>query len=276
MKRYPWFPQYAGDLRGNWRLMRCSLSAQGLFFALQLLAHDGFGRIVFHGVLSRDSLIAEIAAATWGKSIAEIAAALDELIDAGVVTIAGNTITIPCMADEYEYREKCRVGGEKGAQIKREKYGSATLEGTHEGTLKATRQVQHSRSDHNRAEKNGLTPETLLALFNEHRGGLKKAIRLSPSRSKAARAAIRLHPDAQYWIDAVKRAARSEYLPGADWFKGFDHLLKEDFLVALDEGQHDKKFGTSSTSRASTASTGRVVPGIAETAEASARRWGNG
>ncbi len=243
MKRMPWFPQYANDRLADWRLRGCALASHGLFFNIQLLAHEHSGRLPLPGVLSREGMIAELVRAT-GKPEPEIAAAVDELLGAGALEWNAPELMVPCMTREYDRRAKASEAGHSGVARRLALAKGASQKGTLKGSHKGTHQLEQNRAEQNRAESTaGLTPDALLALYNELRGKLRKATALTPRRRKLAQAAILRHPEADFWREAIQRAARSTYLPSAGWWH-FGKLLDEDTLVRLGEGGYDQKFSS--------------------------------
>jgi hypothetical protein len=93
---------------------------------------------------------------------------------------------------------------------------------------------------------------------------LKKAIGLSPERTRQALAAIKRHPGADFWRNAVQHAARAEYCLRGGWFN-FNKLVDEDTLVKLLEGAYDKVYSANDATTPSAPVPGPRTPSSAET-----------
>ena len=84
----------------------------------------------------------------------------------------------------------------------------------------------------------------LAEIWNENCGGLPRVKKTNASRNKKAQAKLREEPNEQYWIDIVKRMARSEFINGKNdrsWRATFDFILQSDAHLKVFEGKYDNK-----------------------------------
>lgn len=87
------------------------------------------------------------------------------------------------------------------------------------------------------------SPSDLLAVWNEHRGALPEAQKLTPDRSRAATARLCESPDLTWWAAAVRRMASSAFCRGEvgrqGWRADFDFLIRPGSAVKVHEGKYD-------------------------------------
>lgn len=114
MKR-PAFQFYPADWRKDAALQSCSLAAQGLWVNMLCIAHecDPYGHLVINGKPMNAAQIGRLV----GVGPGECGSLLDELLDAGVVSMAddGAFFSRRMVRDE-EIRNRRAAGGEKGAE----------------------------------------------------------------------------------------------------------------------------------------------------------------
>lgn len=89
----------------------------------------------------------------------------------------------------------------------------------------------------------------LLAIWNANRGSLAEG-RLTPGRRKQIAVRTKDHPDSLYWVEVVKRLARSSFATGksdSGWRADFGWLIKNDENhVKVSEGKYDDRTVSSS------------------------------
>lgn len=99
-------------------------------------------------------------------------------------------------------------------------------------------------------------PISLMAVWNEHRGELAEATRLTADRERHAKARLREHPDLSWWAPVVKRMASSAFCRGevSDrvWRADFDFLLKPGTAEKVLEGKYDGRAGLKRNERVTT------------------------
>jgi hypothetical protein len=96
----------------------------------------------------------------------------------------------------------------------------------------------------------GLTPADLMELWNKVASPrLARVSKLTPSRTKTAKARIKENPDPAYWLSAVEKINKTPFLLGIAqargpesrvWRADFEWFLRPDSLVKLFEGKYDR------------------------------------
>ena len=129
-----------------------------------------------------------------------------------------------------------------------------------------TQSVRQRREEENREEENrknyivdfdekktnnpvnlsddNLTPDSLVKIWNENSGTLPKVKALSDKRRRLCKVRINECPDANYWVDVVKKISQSNFCNGqskAGWIASFDWILQADVHLKVSEGRYDNK-----------------------------------
>ena len=81
--------------------------------------------------------------------------------------------------------------------------------------------------------------EILYDLWNQHRGKLPKAQKLTPSRIKKAEKRMIEEPSLENWVQVITALARSDFYCGknkGEWKANFDYLIKPDTFMKVLEG----------------------------------------
>lgn len=89
----------------------------------------------------------------------------------------------------------------------------------------------------------GVTPRDLFALWNQQRGSLPEAEKLSDERIKKAKAQLRKYPDLDHWQRSLRKLATSEFCVN-EWRPGIDDWLSESKRLRALEGKYDRKIST--------------------------------
>jgi hypothetical protein len=95
------------------------------------------------------------------------------------------------------------------------------------------------------ADPPALTPEQLLAMWNDHAilATLPSCRKLSPTRMRTTKARITENPDPEYWVDVLQRISRSSFcrgqIPGRGWRATFDWLIRPETGTKVLEGAYD-------------------------------------
>jgi hypothetical protein len=87
-------------------------------------------------------------------------------------------------------------------------------------------------------------PGDLLRIWNENRGKLPEATRLSKDRERHARARLAEEPNLELWAQVVRRLAASSFCLGSGekgWRATFDFLLRPGTLAKALEGAYDDR-----------------------------------
>lgn len=92
-------------------------------------------------------------------------------------------------------------------------------------------------------------PSDLIEVWNEHSGSLPKIKALGKGqRAEMARLRCLEHPDRNYWVEVVKRIARSRFCngqaKGSEWRASFEFLVRPDTHLKVLEGKYDNRDGT--------------------------------
>lgn len=94
-----------------------------------------------------------------------------------------------------------------------------------------------------------LAPKDLVELWNKTAHERLSAVsKLTPSRTKSAKARLTENPDPEYWIQAIQKLNKSDFLlglvPSRDrakpWRADFDWFIQPDSIVKLLEGKYDR------------------------------------
>jgi len=86
--------------------------------------------------------------------------------------------------------------------------------------------------------------DSLVQLWNRHRGVLLECKRLSAKRRRAVISRLSETPDLSRWEAGIKRAASSKFCSGGGdrkWVADFDWLIRPDTLTHIEEGRYDDK-----------------------------------
>lgn len=87
-------------------------------------------------------------------------------------------------------------------------------------------------------------PADLLAVWNEHRGELPEASKLTADRERHATSRLREQPDLSIWAAVVKRMAESAFCRGENdrgWRADVDFLLRPGTSAKVLEGKYDDR-----------------------------------
>lgn len=94
------------------------------------------------------------------------------------------------------------------------------------------------------ANADALTPQMLLKLWNENKGSLPRAEKLTPARSQKSGIRIKENGSQIYWLGIISRLAASPFCCGENdrgWRADFDFLLKPATHVKVSEGAYDNR-----------------------------------
>lgn len=139
LRDQPYLPLYVQDFLTDEKLAECSASANGVYIRVMCIMHksEEYGKIY---IKEKDFCRAICPGKTSGKydgklpaiaakltrhlpySTPEIEAALEELLDEGVLSLEGNCLYQKRMVKDAEISEKRALSGRRGAQATNNKY----------------------------------------------------------------------------------------------------------------------------------------------------------
>lgn len=139
LRDQPYLPLYVQDFLTDEKLAECSASANGVYIRVMCIMHksEEYGKIY---IKEKDLCRAICPGKTSGKydgklpaiaakltrhlpySTPEIEAALEELLDEGVLSLEGNCLYQKRMVKDAEISEKRALSGRRGAQATNNKY----------------------------------------------------------------------------------------------------------------------------------------------------------
>jgi hypothetical protein len=94
------------------------------------------------------------------------------------------------------------------------------------------------------SDKPKLSPQGLMALWNDNRGALPACQKLSRGREKLARSRVLDIPDPDQWRQIIQRIAKSNFCSGANdrgWRADIDFILRPDTGTKVLEGKYDNR-----------------------------------
>jgi hypothetical protein len=113
----------------------------------------------------------------------------------------------------------------------------------------------HNTTLHNTTEQNRTGESSgddmpsaadLFATWNNFRGDLPKAQKLTNVRKQSAKARLKENPNLEYWREVIKKLATAPFTSGQNdrgWRADFDFLLKPDTHIKVSEGKYDSRKG---------------------------------
>jgi hypothetical protein len=244
----PWFKFYPRDWRGDQALRMVSISARGLWMECLCIMHEArpYGHLLVNGRPVGDDALARMT----GASVDEVRSLMDELQQAGVLSVTGEGVIFSRrMVRDQERSAKGRKAVNERRWHKTENIEEKPPPNRLPNTKPITQRPE-ARGQKEKEPNGSRHPDSLLAgeiqqafdLWNAtaETHGLPRAEKLTPKRRSRLKARLR-DSGLDGWSAALARLSRSSFCLGrkTDFRADLDFVLQEQSFQRLVEGFYD-------------------------------------
>ncbi len=233
----PWFRFYPVDWRGDAKLKVCSLAARGLWIELMAIMHEGtpYGHLMIGGAAPSDGDLCKL----LGVPVGTVRKALAELEHRGVaLRTEGGVVFSKRMVRDAERAETDAVNGRKGGNPQVKGWVNPPVNAAGGRALTHPGNGNGSSSDSGVEALSGVEPEKgpalalvvndyelspgqlqaavpgLVGAWNNIAASVQPFVAVTLRSHPKATAALRAHPQIDWWSAVFSRVAASDFLRG--------------------------------------------------------------